>query len=124
MPSWAAARTFELPHLCRASRTLSGVRDLRCMEAYVYLDLRHLGEAKIDKDLPLIRHIGKLFEGIDLVKEPMYQGNAADVTGSNASVPALHLPQLLAIALGASPESLGLDRLIVAPDGLKKVLSL
>ena len=41
------------------------------MEAYVYLDLRHLGEAKIDKDLPLIRHIGKLFEGIDLAKEPM-----------------------------------------------------
>ncbi len=41
------------------------------MEAYVYLDLRHLGEAKIDKDLPMIRHIGKLFEGIDLVKEPM-----------------------------------------------------
>ena len=54
----------------------------------------------------------------------MYQGNAADVTGSNASVPALHLPQLLAIALGAAPDSLGLDRLIVAPDGLKKVLSL
>ena len=34
------------------------------------------------------------------------------------------LPQLLAIALGAAPDSLGLDRLIVAPDGLKKVLSL
>lgn len=40
-------------------------------EAHVQLDLRHIGEDKINRELPLIRHIGKLFEGIDLVKEPM-----------------------------------------------------
>ncbi len=43
----------------------------RGLEAYVELDLRHLGKDKIVRDLPQIRHVGKLFEGIDLVDAPM-----------------------------------------------------
>ena len=41
------------------------------LEAYVQLDLRHLGKDKIVRDLPQIRHVGKLFESIDLVDAPM-----------------------------------------------------
>ncbi|WP_291440114.1 8-methylmenaquinol:fumarate reductase flavoprotein subunit [Desulfovibrio sp.] len=41
------------------------------LEAYVLLDLVHLGRDKIVNDLPQIRHVGKLFENIDLVDKPM-----------------------------------------------------
>lgn len=41
------------------------------MESYVLLDVTHLGEEQIMNELPQIRHIGLLFEGIDLVKEPI-----------------------------------------------------
>jgi succinate dehydrogenase / fumarate reductase flavoprotein subunit len=41
------------------------------MEAHVLLDLRHLGKGRIVQNLPQIRHVGKLFEGIDLVDAPM-----------------------------------------------------
>jgi succinate dehydrogenase / fumarate reductase, flavoprotein subunit len=41
------------------------------MEAYVKLDLVHLGKDKIVHDLPQIRHVGKLFEDIDLVDAPI-----------------------------------------------------
>jgi len=41
------------------------------LEAYVLLDVTHLGREKIIKDLPQIRHVGKLFESIDLVDKPM-----------------------------------------------------
>jgi len=41
------------------------------LESYVLLDLRHLGRDKIVNDLPQIRHVGKLFENIDLVDQPM-----------------------------------------------------
>ena len=41
------------------------------LEAYVLLDLVHLGRNKIINDLPQIRHVGKLFENIDLVDRPM-----------------------------------------------------
>ncbi len=41
------------------------------MEAYVLLDVTHLGEEKIMRNLPQIRHIGLLFENIDLVKHPI-----------------------------------------------------
>lgn len=41
------------------------------MDAYVLLDVTHLGEEKIMNELPQIRHVGLLFEGIDLVKEPI-----------------------------------------------------
>ena len=41
------------------------------LEAYVLLDLVPLGKKKIVNDLPQIRHVGKLFENIDLVEKPM-----------------------------------------------------
>jgi succinate dehydrogenase / fumarate reductase flavoprotein subunit len=41
------------------------------LESYVLLDLVHLGKDKIVNDLPQIRHVGKLFENIDLVDKPM-----------------------------------------------------
>lgn len=41
------------------------------MESYVLLDLVHLGRDKIVNDLPQIRHVGKLFENIDLVNAPI-----------------------------------------------------
>ena len=39
--------------------------------AYVLLDVRHLGKDKILKALPKIRHTAILFEGIDLIEEPI-----------------------------------------------------
>ena len=41
------------------------------MEAYVLLDVTHLGKEKIMRDLPQIRHIGMLFENMDLVEKPI-----------------------------------------------------
>ena len=38
---------------------------------YVYLDLRHLGEAKIAERLPGIRDLAIHFEGVDPVEEPI-----------------------------------------------------
>ena len=37
--------------------------------AYVYLDLRHLGEEKINERLPQVRQLAMDFEGVDPVKE-------------------------------------------------------
>jgi fumarate reductase flavoprotein subunit len=37
----------------------------------VYLDLRHLGEKKIDKKLPFVRELAKNYAGIDPVHEPI-----------------------------------------------------
>lgn len=41
------------------------------LEAHVLLDLVHLGRERIVSNLPQIRHVGKLFENIDLVEQPM-----------------------------------------------------
>ena len=41
------------------------------MEAYVLLDVTHLGKEKIMRNLPQIRHIGLLFENMDLVEKPI-----------------------------------------------------
>jgi len=38
---------------------------------YVYLDLRHLGKAKINERLPFIRELAKAYIGIDPVHEPI-----------------------------------------------------
>lgn len=38
---------------------------------YVHLDLRHLGEAKIDERLPFVRELTKNYVGIDPVYEPI-----------------------------------------------------
>jgi succinate dehydrogenase / fumarate reductase flavoprotein subunit len=41
------------------------------LTAYVQLDLRHLGREKILDRLPQIRHVGLLFENVDLVEAPL-----------------------------------------------------
>jgi fumarate reductase flavoprotein subunit len=58
--------------------------------AYVHLDIRHLGEKKIDKRLPFVRELTTKFVGIDPVHEPipvrpvvhyMMGGVDTDITG-------------------------------------------
>ncbi len=39
--------------------------------AYVHLDLRHLGEAKIDQRLPFVRELSKTYIGVDPVHAPI-----------------------------------------------------
>jgi succinate dehydrogenase / fumarate reductase cytochrome b subunit len=51
----------------------------------------------------------------------MYQDDAAKATGVKARVPALHLQQLVGLALGIPAGDLGLERNIVEPDALKKI---
>jgi succinate dehydrogenase / fumarate reductase flavoprotein subunit len=41
------------------------------MLAHVLIDLRHLGRDKIIERLPQIRHVGLLFENVDLIEEPL-----------------------------------------------------
>lgn len=57
---------------------------------YVHLDIRHLGEKKIDKQLPFVRELTTKFVGIDPVHEPipvrpvvhyMMGGVDTDITG-------------------------------------------
>src|SRR5690242_11942611 len=57
---------------------------------YMHLDVRHLGEALIDRKLPFMRELGREYVGIDIVKEPIpvrpvqhYQmgGVDADISG-------------------------------------------
>ena len=38
---------------------------------YMHLDVRHLGEATIDRRLPFMRELGREFVGIDIVKDPI-----------------------------------------------------
>lgn len=38
---------------------------------YMHLDVRHLGEKKIDEKLPFMRELGREFLGIDIVREPI-----------------------------------------------------
>src|SRR6266478_7639886 len=57
---------------------------------YVHLDLRHLGEKLIDKNLPFVRELARNYVGIDPVHEPipvrpvvhyMMGGISTDITG-------------------------------------------
>src|SRR5438128_4369986 len=58
---------------------------------YMHLDVRHLGEAVIDRKLPFMRELGREFVGIDIVKDPipvrpvqhyMMGGIDADISGA------------------------------------------
>ncbi len=58
---------------------------------YMHLDVRHLGEEKIDTKLPFMRELGREFVGIDIVKDPipvrpvqhyMMGGVDADISGA------------------------------------------
>ena len=57
---------------------------------YMHLDVRHLGEATIDRKLPFMRELGREFVGIDIVRDPipvrpvqhyMMGGVDADISG-------------------------------------------
>jgi fumarate reductase flavoprotein subunit len=57
---------------------------------FMHLDVRHLGEAVIDRKLPFMRELGREFVGIDIVKDPipvrpvqhyMMGGVDADISG-------------------------------------------
>jgi len=57
---------------------------------YMHLDVRHLGEALIDRKLPFMRELGREFVGIDIVNDPipvrpvqhyMMGGVDADISG-------------------------------------------
>ncbi|HEX9097891.1 MAG TPA: FAD-binding protein [Candidatus Dormibacteraeota bacterium] len=58
---------------------------------YMHLDVRHLGEEKIDAKLPFMRELGREFVGIDIVNDPipvrpvmhyMMGGIDADISGA------------------------------------------
>ncbi len=58
---------------------------------FMHLDVRHLGEEKIDAKLPFMRELGREFVGIDIVKDPipvrpvmhyMMGGVDADISGA------------------------------------------
>jgi len=60
---------------------------------YVHLDLRHLGEKLIDKNLPFVRELARNYVGIDPVYEPipvrpvvhyMMGGISTDITGKTS----------------------------------------
>ena len=64
----------------------------------VYLDLRHLGEAKIDKKIPFVRELSRSYAGIDPVHQPIpvrpvvhYVMGGIDVDSNSATnVPGLY----------------------------------
>jgi fumarate reductase flavoprotein subunit len=60
---------------------------------YMHLDVRHLGEATINRKLPFMRELGEDYVGIDIVKEPIpvrpvqhyiMGGIDTDITGATA----------------------------------------
>ncbi|OXS28313.1 MAG: succinate dehydrogenase [Desulfovibrio sp. MES5] len=75
MKNYAAAKMELAPRDIVARAIETEIREGRGyghgLESYVLLDLVHLGRDKIVNDLPQIRHVGKLFENIDLVDKPM-----------------------------------------------------
>jgi fumarate reductase flavoprotein subunit len=81
---------------------------------YVHLDLRHLGEDKIDAKLPFVRELGKAYVGIDPVYEPLpvrpvlhYMMGGVDVDIDGAST----LPGLYAAGEVACVSLNGANRL-------------
>jgi len=81
---------------------------------FVYLDLRHLGEEKINKRLPMVRELAKIYAGVDPVSEPipirpvvhyMMGGIDTDITAGTS------LPGLYAAGEVASASLNGANRL-------------
>jgi succinate dehydrogenase / fumarate reductase cytochrome b subunit len=52
-----------------------------------------------------------------------YQPEIPLLQEKHYSIPILHLPQLVALALGFSPEEIGMDKHIVSTAGLDKILA-
>jgi fumarate reductase flavoprotein subunit len=65
---------------------------------YVNLDLRHLGEAKIDAKLPFVRELARNYAGVDPVREPIpvrpvvhyYMGGVHTEADGQSSLPGLY----------------------------------
>ncbi|MDJ0868857.1 MAG: FAD-binding protein [Myxococcota bacterium] len=81
---------------------------------YVHLDLRHLGEDKINARLPFVRELGRVYAGVDPVHEPlpirpvvhyMMGGVDTDIDGATS------LPGLYAAGEVASVSINGANRL-------------
>lgn len=75
-PKHPQLRTMELGPRDRLSQAFMKEQEKgRVMEGpygtYVHLDLRHLGEKKINKKLPFVRELSKNYAGIDPVYEPI-----------------------------------------------------
>ncbi len=80
----------------------------------VHLDLRHLGEAKIDKKIPFVRELARSYAGIDPVYEPIpvrpvvhYVMGGIDVDSDSAT----HIPGLYAAGECACVSINGANRL-------------
>ena len=52
-----------------------------------------------------------------------YQPEIESLHKKHYSIPILHLPQLVALALGFSPDEIGMDKHIVSTAGLDKILA-
>ena len=81
---------------------------------YVHLDLRHLGEKKIDKRLPFVRELARNYVGVDPVYEPIpvrpvvhYMMGGIDTDGQGAT----ELPGLFAAGETACVTINGANRL-------------
>lgn len=53
----------------------------------------------------------------------IYQGKAERLTGRRIGIPVLHVEQLIALGLGASPPDVGLDRHMVSTSGVMRKLA-
>ena len=76
----------------------------------VHLDLRHLGEAKIDKQIPFVRELARSYAGIDPVHQPIpvrpvvhYVMGGIDVDSNSAT----NVPGLYAAASARACRSMG-----------------
>jgi fumarate reductase flavoprotein subunit len=81
---------------------------------YVHLDLRHLGQKKIDKKLPFVRELARDFVGVDPVHQPIpvrpvihYTMGGVDTDGEGAT----KMPGLYAAGEAASVSINGANRL-------------
>ena len=73
MHKYAAAQLELAPRDIVARAIETEILEGRGVEnAYVYLDLTHLGKKKINERLPGIKEIGLKFGGIDITKEPLH----------------------------------------------------
>ncbi|HEX9848392.1 MAG TPA: FAD-binding protein, partial [Acidimicrobiia bacterium] len=75
-PSHPQKRTMELGPRDRLSQAFIKEREAgRTFEGpdgdYVHLDIRHLGEPKIDRKIPMVRELAVRYVGIDPVYEPI-----------------------------------------------------
>ncbi|MBX2800752.1 MAG: fumarate reductase (quinol) flavoprotein subunit [Myxococcales bacterium] len=118
-PNHPQKRSMELGPRDRLSQAFVGeLRKGRTIDtpygAAVHLDIRHLGEAKIDKKIPFVRELCRNYAGLDPVHEPipvrpvvhyMMGGIHVDIDGATS------IPGLYAAGEAASSNLNGANRL-------------